>query len=398
MMKIERPFIYVILEREGAKRRLHELVKVEQDIPKKNKKNKYYSLNSILGKNAVYNVVFGERSNGKTYAVLKYAIDQYFNGNGGEFAIIRRWQEDIRGKRASAIFSALIENNEIYELSGGEYEGVTYFNGRFFFCNYEGNKPIYNEGDVFAYIFSLSDQEHNKSFSYPKVKTILFDEFLTRGMTLTDEFVLFMNTISTIIRQRTDVKIFMLGNTVNKYSPYFKEMGLKHVPKQEQGTIDVYDYGESKLRVAVEYASSSEAKKKNNFYFAFDNPKLSMITDGAWELDIYPHLPVKYKPQDILLTYFIKFDGNIYQAEIIDTDGEPFTYIHDKSTPIKNENEDLVFSLEFNHKMNYQRSIYKPVNQVGKAILYFFQMDKIFYQDNEVGDAINNYLNISKQL
>ena len=123
-----------------------------------------------------------------------------------------------------------------------------------------------------------------------------------------------------------------------------------------------------------------------------------MITDGAWELDIYPHLPVKYKPQDILLTYFIKFDGNIYQAEIIDTDGEPFTYIHDKSTPIKNENEDLVFSLEFNHKMNYQRSIYKPVNQVGKAILYFFQMDKIFYQDNEVGDAINNYLNISKQL
>ena len=31
----------------------------------------YYSLQKILKKNAVYNVIFGERSNGKTYSVLK---------------------------------------------------------------------------------------------------------------------------------------------------------------------------------------------------------------------------------------------------------------------------------------------------------------------------------------
>ena len=38
---------------------------------------KYYSLDNILKKNSVYNVIFGERSNGKTYAVLKYGIEQY---------------------------------------------------------------------------------------------------------------------------------------------------------------------------------------------------------------------------------------------------------------------------------------------------------------------------------
>lgn len=35
----------------------------------KTKKPKYYRLKNILQKNATYNVMFGERSNGKTYAV-----------------------------------------------------------------------------------------------------------------------------------------------------------------------------------------------------------------------------------------------------------------------------------------------------------------------------------------
>ena len=38
-------------------------------------KFKYYSLKNIQQKNATYNVIFGERSNGKTYAVLKQALE-----------------------------------------------------------------------------------------------------------------------------------------------------------------------------------------------------------------------------------------------------------------------------------------------------------------------------------
>ena len=64
---------------------------------------------------------------------------------------------------------------------------------------------------------------------------------------------MFANVLSTIIRHRNDVKIFMLANTVNKYCPYFKEMGLKHITEMKQGSIDIYTYGSSDLRVAVEY-------------------------------------------------------------------------------------------------------------------------------------------------
>ena len=361
-------------------------------------KDNYYSLKNILQYQATYNVIFGERSNGKTYAVLKHGVEQWLQGKG-QIGIIRRWQEDIRGMRASNIFSGLIANNEIYKLSKGEYSGVYYYSGKFYMCNYdEKNNPLYNDSDLLGYTFALSDTEHNKSITYPDITTVLFDEFITRGVYFQDEFVLFMNTISTIVRQRTNVKIFMLGNTVNKYCPYFDEMGLKHISKMEQGTIDLYKYGDSRLTVAVEYCSNTAKTKKNNYYFAFDNPKLNMITTGAWELDIYPHLPVKYTPKDIQLIYFIIFDGNIFQCEIVQVGDMAFTYIHEKTTPIKNPDTDIIYTLEPNPKMNYNRSIFKPTSKVGNVIKSFFLTDKVFYQDNDVGDTVNNYLKVANSL
>ena len=361
--------------------------------------NKYYSLNKILKTNSTYNIIFGERSNGKTYSVLKHSIEEYFK-TGGQFAIVRRWKEDITGRRASDIFSALNVNNEIEKISNGEFKAITYFAGKFYLCNFdEHGKTIYNiDTDCIGYVFALSDMEHNKSISYPKITTILFDEFITKFTYLQDEFVLFMNTISTIVRQRTNVTIFMLGNTVNKYCPYFQEMGLNHILEMKQGSIDIYTYGNSELKVAVEYCSSTQSNKKNNFYFAFNNPKLEMITSGAWELDIYPHLPIKYKPKDIVFTYFIIFNDNIYQCEIISVEGELFTYIHEKTTPIQDENLDLIYTLDYNYKFNYNRSIYRPTTEIGNKILWFFKTDKVFYQNNVVGDSINNYLKICRNL
>lgn len=355
-------------------------------------KNKYYSLKPILKKDAVYNVIFGERSNGKTYAVLKYVIEQWVK-HGKQFAYVRRWKEDITGSRAKSIFRALLDNDEVSKITGGEYTGITYYSRRFYLCNYsDDGKPIYNDNDVLGHTFALSDNEHNKSLSYPKVSTIMFDEFLTKRVYLPDEFVLFMNTISTIVRQRTNVKIFMLGNTVNKYNPYFDEMGLSHAKEMQQGTIDIYRYGDTDLKVAVEYCATLKRLKENNYYFAFNNPKLNMITGGSWELDMYPHAPIKWKPKHVLFIYFIIFNDDIFQCEIIQKDNMTFTFIHIKTTPIQKPDKDLIYSLDFNPKMNYNMNIYKPVNKVQERVLWYFKTDRVYYQNNNVGHAIDNYL------
>lgn len=358
---------------------------------------KYYSLNKINKKNATYNVIFGERSNGKTYATLKQALENYFN-DGSQFAYIRRWSVDVQPKRMNNLFNAIIEDGYLEKLSGGKFTAIFYRTGRFYLCTYnDKGKPIYNEEDIIGYAFSLSENEHNKANSYPRVTNIIFDEFLTNKIYLPDEFMLFMNTVSTIVRQRTNVKIYMLGNTVNKFCPYFKEMGLTNILTMKQGSIDVYTYGETKLKVAVEYADSKKKFKKNNFYFAFNNPKLKMITGGAWELNIYPHAPVKWRPKNIIFTYFIDFNDSLYQCEIINKDDNVFTYIHEKTTPIKNPDKDIIYTLDYNPKINYNSNILKPLNDYQNKITWFFTHDRVYYQDNNVGDAINNYLKICKR-
>lgn len=351
---------------------------------------KFYSLKSILSRKATYNMIIGERSNGKTYAILKYGIKQFLENNG-QIAIIRRWKEDITGRRASDIFTSLIADGTIKNLSNNEYEGIYYYAGKFYLCTYDDNgKALYNDNDCLGYCFALSDTEHNKSISYPNITTIFFDEFLTKHLYLTDEFVLFMNTISTIVRQRDNVIIFMAGNTVNKFCPYFQEMGLKHITKMKQGDIDVYRYGESRLTVAVEYCSNTAKTKKSNFYFAFDNPKLQMITNGTWELDLYPHIPCKYKKKDILFDFFIIFDGSIIHGEIINVNNNIFLYFHDKTTPIK-ENS-VVFTLEENISLYYNKSIYKPNFSGGAKIVWLLEHGKTFYQNNDIGNTVSNYL------
>ena len=358
---------------------------------------KYYSLNKINKKNATYNVIFGERSNGKTYATLKQVLENYFS-DGSQFAYIRRWSVDVQPKRMNNLFNAIIEDGYLEKLSGGKFTAIFYRTGRFYLCTYnDKGKPIYNEEDIIGYAFSLSENEHNKANSYPRVTTIIFDEFLTNKIYLPDEFMLFMNTVSTIVRQRTNVKIYMLGNTVNKFCPYFKEMGLTNILSMKQGSIDIYTYGDSKLKVAVEYADSKKKFKKNNFYFAFNNPKLKMITGGSWELNIYPHAPVKWLPKNIMFTYFIDFNDSIYQCEIINKDANVFTYIHEKTTPIKNPDKDIIYTLDYNPKINYNINILKPLNDYQNKITWFFTHDRVYYQNNNVGDAINNYLKICRR-
>lgn len=347
---------------------------------------KYYRLNKILQFNADYNLIIGERSNGKTYACLKYALDNYIK-TGMQSAYIRRWREDITVKRSNSLYKPF----DIRKETDGVWGYVVFRQGSFFLANYDSKAKKYvYDIKPFMYAFALSNVEHDKSTSYPYVTTVIFDEFITRQYYLKDEFILFMNVLSTIIRDRNGVKIFMLGNTVNKFCPYFGEMGLKHVTSMKQGSIDVYKL--DSLKIAVEYCANTGNTKKSNKFFAFDNSKLEMIKGGSWELDLYPHLPFKYKPKDIIFTYFIIFDEQILQAEIINCENNLFTYIHAKTTPLKNPDKDIIYQIEPSPRPNIKNNLLSRTDKLELQIARFFIKHKVFYQSNDIGEVVNNFI------
>lgn len=367
-------------------------------------KIKYYSLDRIKKIDAQYNIIYGLRSNGKTFSVQLTGLENYIK-YGEQMCIVRRYEIDFQGKRGSDMFTHLVANpkrgNIVKELSNGEWEDIYYWSSRWYLCKYNEKGERIKDAEPFCYGFSISSQEHDKSTSYPKITTIMFDEFMTRGAYLVDEFVKFTNVLSTIIRDRENVRIYMLGNTVNKYNPYFKEMGLDNVLKMKPGEIQTYQFAtlnDKTLKIAVEYADNPNPKgKPSDVYFAFNNPKLKMITNGMWELAIYPHLPYKYERDNIVAEYFVLWENEALHCEIIQLDNIMFTYCHSKTTPIKDTDNYLIFSTEYNAKPNYRRRITKPSDEIARKISWFFANEKVFYSNNEVGEIMRNYINWCEQ-
>ena len=103
-------------------------------MEEKNKKGegvKFYSLAPILSKDCQYNIIFGERSNGKTYAILKYILENYCK-HGHQGALVRRWKEDFRGKRGQQMFDALVSDGLVSRLTDGKYTTIYSYSGKWY--------------------------------------------------------------------------------------------------------------------------------------------------------------------------------------------------------------------------------------------------------------------------
>lgn len=182
----------------------------------------------------------------------------------------------------------------------------------------------------------------------------------------------------------------MLGNTVNKYCPYFDEMGLNNIEQMEQGNIDVYSFGND-LKIAVEYCCETKSKKSNK-YFAFNNPRLNMITKGKWELAIYPHLPQGYKikPNSIIFSFVIAFNNKLVGCDVVNQNDDIFLFIRPKTTEIKSG--DLVYTMDYTPYMNTRKTFLNPIDKLDNKIKSFFTCNRVFYQSNDIGELVHNYL------
>jgi len=371
----------------------------------------FYSLENIFKKcpDAQYYMIIGGRSHGKTYAALRYVLENYVT-KGERGALFRRYYEDFKGNRASMLYRALVENGVITELTDGKWDYVYYRAGGWYLARNEmKGKEVHRVTEDFPFLFGfpLVQMEHDKGSRYTgTVTTVIFDEFMSRTGYLPDEFALFTNCLSTVKGQRTNLKVLMLGNTVNRYCPYFKQMGLTHVKDMKPGQISLYRFpmdDNRETQVAVEYTNMLRESGTGGVdeFFGFDNPKLKMITSGVWEFAVYPLLPCKYKPRNVLFTFFIRFDNELFQCEVINVTDEngvtlDFMYIHRKTTPLKYPDKELIYDTDFSPKPNYRRRITKPTTTGEKKLLRYFLLEKVFYQDNATGETIRNYLEWSE--
>ena len=110
------------------------------------KKIKYYNPKKIDELNAQYNMIIGERSNGKTYSILNKILQLYFS-KGEQGAVVRRWQDDFKGKRSLQMFAPLVADNLVYKYSNGQWDRIDYRSGCWYPARYDEQTDTTVRGD-----------------------------------------------------------------------------------------------------------------------------------------------------------------------------------------------------------------------------------------------------------
>lgn len=244
------------------------------------KKSRYYSIKSLKDTGARLLMAMSQRGIGKTYSALVDVLEEY-RDHKWQFVYLRRWQDDISTPNANSLFMPI----PVEDIFGPGYS-IEYYQRTFNLVDPDGNKePV-------GFLMCLSESHHKKSTNYPYVQTIVFDEFIQMAgePILPGEMTRFQNTVSTIFRDRANTKIYMLANTVSRFSPYFVYAGID-INKLEQGQIMIVNRKTAKgfTRVAVEWVEYNEEIGKDSSDFIFDN---TMITRGEWEIAPVQEIPV----------------------------------------------------------------------------------------------------------
>lgn len=338
-------------------------------------------------------MIIGQRSNGKTYSVLKTILENYIN-KGQRAAYIRRYAEEIQPKNIQLLFDQESLRDLIIELSGGNYNGTFYRANCFYLvCYGEDGKIISKDTTPFCITRAINTWETTKGQDAGVLHLICFDEFATRNAYLPDEFIKFCNLLSSLVRDRDDVVIYMLANTVNKYCPYFKEMGLGDVSQIPQGELRVYNFGQSELRVALEYCDPVKATQKvANKLFAFDNPQLEMVKNGKWEIKNYARAPYPIHEDMVLKDFYVLFNEQMIKGRIVKYKTDLFLFFNRQTKDIKIDNLTPFYTQEFSTSICHVRYVKDCPTAVHSLILSLVRKNAMCFSDNEVGEVIRNWL------
>ena len=250
------------------------------------RKGKYYDISNLLSTEAHYMMLLGERANGKSYQVKKTILEAAYTKHRW-FVYLRRYQADIKTKAVSAYF----EDMPIRDITNGEYTGVTAYNGEIFFTTQDESGDI-KKGLRIGRYCDLNDIERYKSWAFPDFDYVVYEEFITDSIYLSDEPTLLQQFVSTVARHRK-ITVFLIGNTLSRVCPYFGEWALDGVLKQKIGTIEIYHFhvpdasgNDSVIDIAVEYCAN--ANFENKMFFGHT---AKQIVAGEWETHDMPKLP-----------------------------------------------------------------------------------------------------------
>lgn len=368
----------------------------------------HYSIDNIDKEGANVNLIWGERSNGKSYqvkhkkAILPYVedveryisnykkkdvIEKIFQDKGRRFILMRRFKEEITSSWIESYFSDV----DIEKITKGEYNMITAYRKELYFTKYDVETHKIKRGDKIGYVVALSTEQNYAGGSYLDVTDIIFEEFMSRTTYLADEPNKLLNFYSTVDRKRGIVKLWLVGNTITRVCPYIQDWGLnKVIFNQKQGEIktlwlstgDIDDEGNKiEVKLAIEHCKST-----GNSSYVFGT-HANMLNKGQWQSDPQPKLPKSYKEYKMLYRFAFHYKTFTWLCEYLmdNKTKDVIWFIYPYTGKLKKNI--IVFSDIIKTSPYWQKDIYNPLIRNKTLIDLFktFRENRIFYASDLCG-------------
>lgn len=361
---------------------------------------------------AVWFLDLSERSVGKTtnYLLLGMLCHKYYGIN---IELLRVKKEMIRPINIKSLFDViqLQEFKYVETITDGKYNGIYYNAKRFYYANFEDGKVIKEEiaPEPFCHLESIDNVDYIKSsYNNPHASFVIVDEFINAsGINKEADFLNLCQVLATYRRNRLDMRIFMLANTINPYNQFFQELCVdEHMRKLRLGESKIVNspLGTKVWIHLVKFDERiTEKRRVNNLlYFGFRNPKLASINGGTeWAIKNYPHLPrldlyEEEKRTQLLSGIYFRHYGKLLCVELWhSTKIGRYLYVREQT-------QEPVRPLRFytldpcGHYL--ERYGLGDGDKLDKLIYWHYSNQRVFYSYNNVGNLFEDYiLNVRKR-
>ena len=111
-------------------------------------KQEYYSPEKIMAEGSTYNIIIGQRGNGKTYSIIDEALDEFLK-NGTPSVYLRRYDESLTSTNIFKLCTPHID--DLIIMSNGEWNNFEFKSKTFYLSQIDENGKKLKVSKPFLY-------------------------------------------------------------------------------------------------------------------------------------------------------------------------------------------------------------------------------------------------------
>jgi len=344
---------------------------------------------------AKHHIILSQRSSGKTTNLI--LLGMILNQNHGIIIhYIRSREEYITPKNIKDLMSTIQSFGYIEKITNGKYNSCIYHARRWYYClrDEEGTIIVQSQNHFMICMSFDNNDNYKSSYTCNVADYVIVDEFIERFY-YQNSFVLLMDLLMTLKRNRISMTVFYSANTIDKNTIWFDEfmikkevnkmkIGEQKLIETKQGTpINVHIFSIDSKNIE----QTKLQKLSNLLYFGFNNPKLASITGEDWAMGNYPHIPTE-KRKIVSRNHYIKFSTDLLRLTIVKFEKLGYGVLVTNATT--SYDDSVIYTIDditdprFRHSYGYTK--------LDKIIWDLYKKKKFYYSTNEVGAIVESYI------